>query len=125
MRVIYGSRSGNSHRYYCRSRDFDDPDQPCIGVGGVKIDRAVAERIVSALSPEAIDAAELAVHQARERAEDALTDIRRELEEAQYEARLAARLPEIWNADAADPRLKQRVAQILIRHQQPDHHALP
>ena len=172
MRVTYSSKAATSHRYYCRSRDFKDPDQSCIGVGGVTMDRAVAARMVEALSPEAIDAAELAVLQAKERAEDTLNATRRELEEAQYEARLAARryeavdpdkrlvarelearwetslqrvallearlesrsghkaeflpdisqlrtlakrLPEVWNAPTTDMKLKQRIAQILIR----------
>ncbi len=173
MRVTYSSKAGTSHRYFCRSRDFKNPDQPCIGVGGVTMDRAIAARMMEALSPEAIDAAELAVLHAQERAEDTLNATRRELEEAQYEARLAARryeavdpdkrlvaselearwetalqraaslegrlearshteevgclpdisqlrtlarrLPEVWNAPTADTKLKQRVAQILIR----------
>jgi len=172
MRVTYSSRSGGSHRYFCRSRDFKDPDRPCIGVGGVKLDRAIAARMLDALSPEAIEAAEAAVTQARERAAEVAHATRQELEEARYEARLAARryeavdpdkrlvaselearweaalqrvaslertledrevqeeialpdverlrglasrLPEIWNSPHTDNRLKQRIAQLLIR----------
>jgi len=172
MRVTYSSSANSSHRYFCRSHDFEDPDQSCIGVGGVSMDRAIATRMLEALSPEAVDAAELAVVQAKARTEDVLNATQRELEEAQYEARLAARryeavdpdkrlvaaqlearwevtlqrvasleaklearadsdesslpdvsqlrtlaqrLPEVWNAPTTDTKLKQRIAQILIK----------
>lgn len=172
MRVTYSSRATGSHRYFCRSKDFSDPDRACVGIGGVSMDRAIAAHMVEALSPDAIDAAELAVSQAAERADDLRNALRLELEEARYDARLAARryeavdpdkrlvarelearwetalqriaeleeklashspvqadplpdiaqlrtlarrLPEVWNAPNADMKLKQRIAQILIK----------
>jgi DNA invertase Pin-like site-specific DNA recombinase len=91
MRVFYGSQSGHPHRYHCRGDDSHVGRWLCIGIGGVRVDRAVAAQIVEAVSDHAIEAA----IQAAEQSEKANNEIRqalcRELEEARYEASLAAR----------------------------------
>lgn len=172
MRMTYSSRSGQAFRYFCRSRSFTNPDDPCIAVGGVRIDRAVAALMLDALKPDALEAAAMATRQLQERTEEVLHAVELELDEARYEARLAARryeavdpdkrlvaqelearwetalqrvasletrlrqlgseeaqelpnleqletlarcLPEVWNAPTTDMKLKQRIAQILIK----------
>jgi DNA invertase Pin-like site-specific DNA recombinase len=107
MRVFYGAKAGNAHRYICRSADLTQPDQRCVGVGGVRVDRAVALQILEALAPEAIQAAEEAAHRFEQQRDDARLAIERELEEARYDARLAAR-----RYEAVDPD-KRLVAQQL------------
>lgn len=91
MRVFYGMRSGHAHRYQCPGDRALCGTAACIGIGGVRVDRAVAAAIVEAVSPHAIEAA----IQAAERMAQADADLRqaasRELEEARYEASLAAR----------------------------------
>jgi hypothetical protein len=57
MRVFYGTRSGHAHRYHCRGDDSHVGGWLCIGIGGARIDRAVAAQIVEAVSEHAIDAA--------------------------------------------------------------------
>lgn len=99
MRVAYASKAASCHRYFCRSKDFENPDESCVAVGGVRLDRAVASMMLEALTPEAIDAAGLAAQQARCRSADARLAIERELEEARYEARLAARRYEAVDPD--------------------------
>jgi DNA invertase Pin-like site-specific DNA recombinase len=94
MRVFYGTQSGHAHRYHCRGDDSHVGGWLCIGIGGVRVDRAVAAQIVEAVSEHAIEAAIQAADQSK--ADD---DIRqalcRELEEARYEASLAARRYEV------------------------------
>ncbi|MBV9945744.1 MAG: recombinase family protein [Myxococcales bacterium] len=105
MRVFYGSKAGNAHRYQCRG------DQVaaglCIGIGGVRVDRAVAAKLLKAVAPHAVDAA----IEAATRAAQANADVRRalehELEEARYEATLASR-----RYEAVDPH-KRLVAREL------------
>src|SRR6516162_2420301 len=58
---------------------------------GVRIDRAVALRILDAVSDRAVDAAILAADQAVRAADDVRQAVNRELEEARYEASLAER----------------------------------
>jgi hypothetical protein len=91
MRVFYGMRSGRAHRYQCRGDSVHDSMAGCIGIGGVRVDQAVAAAIVEAVSPHAIEAAlEAAERMARAEA-DRRTVLNRELEDARYEASLAAR----------------------------------
>jgi DNA invertase Pin-like site-specific DNA recombinase len=107
MRVFYGSQASHAHRYHCRGDDSHVGGWLCISVGGVRIDRAVAGLIVEAVSEHAIEAA----IQAADQSEKADAEIRqalcRELEEARYEASLAAR-----RYEAVDP-TKRLVAREL------------
>ena len=107
MRVFYGSAAGYAHRYICRSRFLEEPDRSCVGVGGVRVDRAVSLQLLEALTPTAIEAAEEAARQFQRQRSDAQNAVAREHEEAKYEARLAAR-----RYEAVDPD-KRLVAQEL------------
>jgi hypothetical protein len=95
MRVFYGTQSGHAHRYHCRGDDSHVGGWLCIGIGGVRVDRAVAAQIVEAVSEHAIDAAIQAADQAVKADEEVRQALRRELEEARYDASLAARRYEL------------------------------
>jgi hypothetical protein len=107
MRVFYGMRSGHAHRYQCRGDDAHVGAGLCIGIGGVRVDRAVAAQILDAVSDRAIEAAILAADQVAKVAADVRQAVDRELEEARYEASLAAR-----RYDLVDP-AKRHVAREL------------
>jgi hypothetical protein len=91
--VIYGSRSG--HRYHCRGDDSHVGGWLCIRVGGVRIDRAVAAQIVEAVSGHAVEAAIQAADQSVKADNEIRQALCGELDEARYEASLAARRYEI------------------------------
>jgi hypothetical protein len=91
MRVFYGMHSGHAHRYQCRGDDAHVGSGLCIGIGGVRVDRAIAGQILEAVSEPAVDAALLAAEQTVKAADDVRRAVGRELEEARYEASLAAR----------------------------------
>jgi DNA invertase Pin-like site-specific DNA recombinase len=95
MRVLYGTQSGHAHRYCCRGEDSDIGGWSCIGIGGVRIDRAVAAQIVEAVSEHAIDAAIQAADQAVKADNEVRQTLHLELEEARYDASLAARRHEL------------------------------
>ena len=95
MRVFYGSRSGHAHRYHCRGDDSHVGGWLCIGIGGVRVDRAVAAQIVDAVSEHAIEAAIQAANQSVNADNEVRQALCRELEEARYEASLAARRYEV------------------------------
>lgn len=107
LRVFYGSRAGHAHRYQCRGEATRSTGGLCIGIGGVRVDRALAASLLEAVAPHAVEAA----LEAAERAAAADDDVRRalegELEEARYEVTLAAR-----RYDAVDP-TKRLVAKEL------------
>jgi hypothetical protein len=94
MRVFYGMRSGHAHRYQCRG-DSRVGEGLCVGIGGVRVDRAVAAQLLEAVSEHAVEAAIRATEQAVQADQEVRQALKRELEEAQYEATLAARRYEV------------------------------
>lgn len=91
MRVFYGMRSGHAHRYQCRGDDAKVRAGLCVGMGGVRVDRAVAEKLLEAVSAHGVDAAMAAAERAEKADGDVRQALAREFEEAKYEADLAAR----------------------------------
>jgi hypothetical protein len=91
LRVLYGMRSGHAHRYQCKGDYLRTTTGICLGIGGVRVDRAVSAELLDAVAPQAVEAA----IEAAERAAKADDDVRRaavrELEESRYEAAIAAR----------------------------------
>jgi hypothetical protein len=95
MRVFYGSAKGNAHRYQCRGDDAHVGAGLCIGIGGVRTDRAVACQILEAVSNHAVEAAILASSQAERSSADIIAAVDRDLEAARYEVSIAARRYEL------------------------------
>jgi hypothetical protein len=67
----------------------------CIGIGGVRVDRAVALQILEAVSDRVVEAAILASDQVERSRKEIIAAVERELEVARYEASLAARRYEL------------------------------
>src|SRR5438876_6472110 len=107
MRVFYGTQPGHAHRYHCRGDDSHVGGWLCIGIGGVRVDRAVAEQIVEAVSGHAVEAAIRAADQAVNAENDIRRVIDQGIENARYESSLAAR-----RYEAVDP-TKRLVAREL------------
>jgi hypothetical protein len=95
MRVFYGMAKGNAHRYQCRGDDAHVGAGLCIGIGGVRVDRAVALQILGAVSHRAVEAAIFASDQVERSRKDIIAAVERELEAARYEASLAGRRYEL------------------------------
>src|SRR4051794_41900644 len=95
MRVFYGSRASHAHRYQCRGDDAHVGAGLCIGIGGLRVDRAIAAAMLEAVSDRAIEAAGLAADQAARASDGGRPRLSRELEAAPHEAGLAARPPEL------------------------------
>ena len=110
MRVFYGSRSGHAHRYQCRGDDDANATGLCIGIGGVRVDRAVANQLLEVLSEHAIEAAIRACEKSVQADADVRQAMARELEEAQYAAALAER-----RYEAVDPTKRLVVRELESR----------
>lgn len=118
MRVFYGSRADHAHRYLCRGNTDQYGGRSCIGIGGVRVDRAKASQIMEAVSAHAVEAAIRAAQQLSEADREVRQALGRELEDARYEASLAAR-----RYETVDPRKRlvarwntalERIAQIEV-----------
>ena len=95
MRVFYGQAKGHAHRYQCRGDDAHVGAGMCIGIGGLRIDRAVASQILEAVSDRAVEAALFAADQVDRSRQEIAAAIERELEAARYQASLSARRYEL------------------------------
>jgi hypothetical protein len=91
MRVFYGTRSDHPHRYQCRGDESHTGSWRCIGIGGVRVDRAIAVEILNAVSDRGVEAAILAADQVTRAGDVTRHAANRELEQAQYEVALAER----------------------------------
>jgi DNA invertase Pin-like site-specific DNA recombinase len=107
MRVFYGMGPTHAHRYHCRGDSAMQGMALCIGIGGVRVDRARAAAIVEAVSGHAVQAAARAADQVDRSAGEIRQSILRELEEAKYDATVASR-----RYEAVDP-TKRLVAREL------------
>lgn len=107
--VAYGSRPTSAHRYVCRG-DEEKSRSPCLRVGGVRVDRAVSQEIVRAVSPIAVEAAKEAAAMAMRASSDVQEAVRKELQQAQDEARLAER-----RYEAVDPEKRLVAAELEAR----------
>lgn len=110
MRVFYGMRSGHAHRYQCRGDDAHVGAGLCIGIGGVRIDRAVVAQMLEAVSGRAVEAALLAADQMAKADDDVRQALQRDLEGARYDASLAAR-----RYDLVDPAKRHVVRELEAR----------
>ena len=91
MHVFYGSQSSHAHRYLCRGQIDKTGGSGCIGIGGVRIDRAVAAQIIEAVSEHAVEAAIAAAELVGKADDEVRRALAHELDEARYESSLAAR----------------------------------
>ena len=91
LRVNYGTPAQRPHRYFCGGSSANSKKSSCLAVGGVRVDSAVADQLVEALAPHAIDAALEAARRATSSQEQVHAAIERDLAAAKYEAELDAR----------------------------------
>jgi len=95
MRVFYSMGKGNAHRYQCRGDDAHVGAGLCIGIGGVRVDRAVAMQVLEAVSDRAVEAALFASDQVERSRKEVVAAVERELEAARYDVSLASRRYEL------------------------------
>jgi len=104
LRVFYVGGYKNL-RYQC----LNEMTQ-CISFGGRRIEQAVSAAILEVVQPHAIEAALKAVEQVGRRRQDRLQALAMELEQARYEARLAAR-----RYEAVDPEKRLVASELEAR----------
>src|SRR5438132_5642494 len=78
--------------YHCAGKDIvDGRGQYCLTIGGLAIEQAVANAFLEAVTPAAVEATMLSVHQLQTNHDAALSQWRVEVERARYEAEKAER----------------------------------
>jgi len=99
LHVAYSGTHGEVPRYHCRGAQINHGTDWCISFGGLKPDRAVAAEILKAVEGNAIEAALEVAARAAEQQSQRHRAVSLELEQARYEARLAARRYEAVDPD--------------------------
>jgi excisionase family DNA binding protein len=98
LHVHYTGKDGNTQRYVCRGTFSAKAVDNCIGFGGMRIDRTVAQEVLDRLQPLGIEAALAAMQAHNECQSDKRQQIENAIQQAQYEAARARR-----QYDAVDP----------------------
>ena len=98
LRVHYLGKGRKEMRYQCVNGHINQGVPKCIAFGGVRVDQAVSGEILQVIEPMAIDAALEAAQQIAQQHGERTHALQLELEQARYEARLAAR-----RYESADP----------------------
>ena len=110
LRVSYIGAAGVVIHYQCVGANHDCGEDRCISFGGLRVDAAVAKQVLDAVAENAIEAALQAAEQMRQRRQELRDSITLELEQARYEARLAAR-----RYEAVDPDQRLVAAELEAR----------
>jgi len=98
LHVQYTGKGGNTQRYVCRGSFGAKAVDSCIGFGGMRVDRVVAQEVLDRLQPLGIEAALAAMQAHDERQSDKRRQIENAITQAQYEVARARR-----QYDAVDP----------------------
>jgi hypothetical protein len=109
-RMIHVFYPGTVVRYVCNAARAQYGESTCISFGGLRVDAAVSNEVLQAVSGNALQAALEAGEQMQQKRRDVRKAIELELEQARYEARLAAR-----RYEAVDPDQRLVAAELEAR----------
>jgi DNA invertase Pin-like site-specific DNA recombinase len=110
LAVAYSGRSAKNPRYACNLGHRNRGLPHCIGFGALRTDKAVAEQVLAVVEPHAIAAATMAAKLVQNQRDLAVHARRQALEQAEYEAKLAAR-----RYEAVDPDNRLVARQLELR----------
>lgn len=110
LHVAYSGTRSEVPRYHCRGAQINHGEAWCISFGGHRPDLAVGLEILKAVEGNAIEAALDAAARIAEQQSQKRRALSLELEQAQYEARLAAR-----RYEAVDPDCRLVAAELEAR----------
>ncbi len=91
LHVTYGGIGSRVPRYMCRGAHINHGESWCISFGGLRPDQFISSVLLEVVQPKAVDAAMQAAERVAQEHDDQLHAVSLELEQARYEAGLAAR----------------------------------
>ncbi|MGA8023072.1 MAG: recombinase family protein [Candidatus Acidiferrales bacterium] len=132
LHVRYWGGRGTNARYLCKG-DFDSGGEYCLGFGGDRVDRRVAEEVLKVISPLGIEASLQAVDRLTHGDHDRRQLFEQQLQQLQFDAQrafeqynevdprnrlVAAELERRWNAKLEEVE-QAKAALSLLDHQRP------
>ncbi len=112
-RMLHVSYSGKDRvvpRYDCNDAHLHHGEPRCLSFGGLWVDEAVANEVLRAIEGNAVEAAVVAAEQMEQQRQELRKSLELEVEQARYEARLAAR-----RYEAVDPEQRLVAAELEAR----------
>jgi DNA invertase Pin-like site-specific DNA recombinase len=112
-RMLHVSYTGKEHvvpRYDCNDAHLHHGESRCLSFGGLWVDEAVANEVLRAIEGDAVEAAVVAAEQMKQQRQELRKSLELEVEQAGYEARLAAR-----RYESVDPEQRLVAAELEIR----------
>ena len=115
--VAYKSKPATA-MYYCDGKITKEGGQRCLSFGSQRVDKAVGQQLCEALSPHAIEAAQLAKERRAQEHNQAIEQSRLGVEAAQYEADRAFEQYDLVDpknrlvADTLEQRLNHQLAEL-------------
>jgi len=100
--VRYQGRDGSHKRYYCSRNSDSIGEKACISFGGLRIDRAITERLFEVLSSIGLEASIKAIKKVNNKSKAVRRQRELEIEQARYET---LRVKRQYNAVDPDNRL--------------------
>ncbi len=91
LQISYSGRDSASPNFRCLRRHHQTGSAACVTCSGKAVDDAVSQQVLQAIAPQAIDAAIAAAQRAGERHREQRQALQLELDQARYDAQLAAR----------------------------------
>ena len=91
LRVYYQGKNGTPGYYCASSHIVNGRGEYCLRVGGLRIDKAVAEVFLQAVTPAGMEASLLAEQQFEAEYQTTIKQLQRQVERADYEAQRAER----------------------------------
>ncbi len=98
LHIQYTGKGGNTQRYACKGTFSTKAVANCIGFGGMRVDRVVAQEVLDRLQPLGIEAALAAMEAQENQQHDKHQQVENAIQQVQYEAARARR-----QYDAVDP----------------------
>jgi len=112
-RMLHVSYVGKEHaipRYECNDANLRQGERRCLSFSGLWVDEAVAREVLEAISGNAVEAALEVAQQMEQQRHELRQSLALEVEQARYEARLAAR-----RYEAVDPDQRLVAAELEAR----------
>ena len=91
LQISYSGRDSASANFRCLRRHHQTGSAACVSCSGTAVEDAVGQQLLQAIAPQAIDAAIAAAQLAGARHREQRQALQLELEQARYDAQLAAR----------------------------------
>ena len=110
LQVSYSGRDSASPNFRCLRRHHQTGAAACVSCAGMAVEDAVSQQILQAIAPQMIDAALDAAQRADERQHTQRQALALELDQARYDAQLAAR-----RYERVDPDMRLVAAELEAR----------